>query len=49
MLRKDLYSVIMINNKSPKFSQMKSPPRAYFEHKIDNYNSKRRMEEVLDH
>lgn len=40
MLRKDLYSVIMINNKSPKSSQKKLPPCAYFEHKTDNYNSK---------
>lgn len=49
MLRKDLYSVIMINTKSPKFSQMKLPPCAYFENKTDNYDSKRRMEEELGH
>lgn len=45
MLRMDPYSVLMINNKSPKFSQMKLPPCAYFERKSDNCTSKR-MEEA---
>ena len=49
MLRKDLHSVIMINNKSPKSSQKKLPRCAYSEHKTDNYNSKRGIEEALHH